>query len=100
MVEVSSIDLEGNFLAKKTRWATAYPHKFGGDGRSRTYSTIKQVGYSHPDVHTSHLRILARLEGFEPPPDRVETGRSKSIKLQAFGGKRSNRNSTHMSHLA
>lgn len=37
------------------------------------------MGYSHLDVHTSHLRILARLEGLEPPPDRVETGRSNPL---------------------
>ena len=35
--------------------------------------------YSHLDVHTSHLQNLARLEGFEPPPDRVETGRSNPL---------------------
>ena len=75
-------------------------YKTGGDGWSRTNCALEQVGYSHLDVHTSHLQILARLEGLEPPSDRVETGRSKSIKLQAHGGKRSNRNPTLSGHLA
>ncbi len=53
--------------------------KAGGDGWSRTNYALEQVGYSHLDVHTSHLQILARLEGLEPPSERVETGRSNPL---------------------
>ena len=64
MVEASSIDLEDSFLAKKTRWATACPQTFGVDGRSLipqghlAYYAKRQVGYSHLDVHTSHLQKI------------------------------------------
>ncbi len=46
------------------------------------------MGYSHLDVHTSHLQILARLEGFEPPPDRVETGRSNPLSYKRMAESR------------
>ena len=63
-------------LACKNWWRWQESHTLKG---CFAYIAQRQVGYSHLDVHISHLQILARLEGFEPPPNRVETGRSNPL---------------------